>query len=217
MLKRSDQEHILGSRLVGDYILSFRSRWIELHYVPRSLEADEQPASERGPGPYFFHLNYPDLGLTGASLSEPQPNPELFPEDSRIIYILAHQPSTGYFYFRVTIYNQDYVPSGPGARMEIDLIGVFRFGEPQAGIEKKREPRLVLDAELGPEGKRGIWVERSLGGLKRFVVAVSFDRSPPGRVPVESGDDLQELCKIAPHIKSMKDVFIVKSWNPNGE
>ena len=101
--------------------------------------------------------------------------------------------------------------------MEIDLIGVLGLGEPRVGIKEKRGPRLALDAALGPEGKRGIWVERSLGGPKRFVVAVSFDQNPSTSVPVESGDNLQELCEIAPHIESMEDVFIVESWNPNGE
>jgi len=216
VLKRDQQEPILGLRLVGDYILSFRSRWIELLYVPRFLDADEQPASERGPDPYLFGLNYPEVALTGASLSEPQPNPES-PDNSRIIYILAHQTTIGFFYFRVTIYNPDYVPSGPRARMEIDLIGVLGLGEPYVGIKAKRGPRLALSAELGPEGKRGIWVERSLGGLKRFIVAVTFDQNPPAGVPVESGDNLQELCEIAPHMESMQDVYIVESWNPNGK
>ena len=105
MLRRDDQEPILGLRMVGDYILSFRPRWIELHYVPHILDPDEQHTSERGPDPYHFHLNYPEVALTGASLSEPQPNPES-PENSRIIYTLAHQTTIGFFYFRVTIYNR---------------------------------------------------------------------------------------------------------------
>ena len=202
--------------MVGDYILSFRSRWIELLYVTPSLDADEQPPFEHGPDPHLFHLNYPEIALTGASLSESQPNPAS-PEKSRVIYILAHQTTVGFLYFRVTIYNPDYVPSRPGARMEIDLVGVFGLGEPREGIKEKRGQRLALGAELGPEGKRGIWVERSLGGLRRFIVAVTFDRNPPAGVPVESGDDLKELCEIAPHIESTEDVFIVESWNPNGE
>jgi len=201
--------------LVGDYILSFRPRRIELHHVPRFLDTDEQHTSESGPDPYLFRLNYLGAALTGVSLSEPQPNPETL-DSSRIIYVLAYQTTIGFFYFRVTIHNPDYVPSGPGARMEIDLIGVFGLGKPQLG---ERGPRLALDVELGPEGKRGIWIERSFGsgGLKRFVVAVSFDQSPPVHLPVESGDNLEELCDIAPHIESMEVVFIIESWNPAGE
>ena len=40
---------------------------------------------------------------------------------------------------------------------------------------------------LGPEGKRGIWIERS-SNLKEFVVAASFDQSCSACVPVEPGD-----------------------------
>lgn len=202
--------------MVGDYILSFRSRWIDLLYIPPFHDDDERPTSKCGPNPYAFHLNCPEGAFTGASLSEPQPNPES-PDNSRIIYILAHQTTVGFFYFRVTINNPDYVPSAPGARTDIDLVGVYGLGEPQVGIKEKRGACLALGAELGPEGKRGVWVERSLGGLRRFVVAVSFNQSSLAGVPVESGDDLQELWKIAPQIESTADVFIVESWNTNGE
>jgi len=150
--------------------------------------------------------------FTGASLSEPQPNPES-PENSLIVYILAYQTVVGFFYFRVTIYNPDYIPSGPRATVGIDLIGVYELGKPRVG-----SPRLVqLGAWLGQEGKRGIWIERSPNQLKRFVVAASFDQSGLAGVPMESGDDLRELRKIAPRIERTSDVFIIKSQSPNGE
>ncbi|KAF9649209.1 hypothetical protein BDM02DRAFT_1948733 [Thelephora ganbajun] len=207
---------ILGVRLVGDYILSFRSTCIELLSVPPFPDTDGQITYETNPASYRFHLNYPDLAFTGASLSEPQQNPES-PEDSRIVYILAHQTTIGFFYFRVTIYNPDYVPSGPRARMDVDLLGVYELRRPRVRHREEVGTRLVLGGRLGPEGKRGLWTERSLSKLKRFVVAASFDQSCSEAVAVESGDDLRELCEIAPRIESTSDVFVVDSWSPDDD
>jgi hypothetical protein len=201
---------------VGDHILSFKSRWIELHYAPPFSDPDGQVTPQHGTRFHRVHLNYPEVAFRGASLSEPQSNPESL-GNSLIVYILAHQMVVGFFYFRITIYNPDYVPSGPRARMDIDLIGVYELNKPRMGIGQESGPRLAFGAWLGPEGKRGIWIERSSNQLKRSIVAVSFDQSGSAGVPVESGDDLQELCEIAPRIESIGDVFIADSWNTNGE
>lgn len=199
---------------MGDYILSFKSRWIELFYVPPFPDADGRPTSGHLPDPHRFLLKYPEVVFTGASLSEPQPNPES-PDNSLIVYILAYQTVVGFFYFRATIYNSVYKPSGPTATVGIDLVGVYELGKPRT---IGGGPRLVqLGAWLGQEGKRGIWIERSPNELKRFVVAASFDQSGPAGVPVESGDDLRQLREIAPRIELTNDVFIIKSMSPNGE
>lgn len=219
VLRCDDQQPLLGLRLVGDYVLFFRSMWIELLPIPSFPDANGQPASENcenGPNPCRFHLKYPDGPFTGASLSEPQPNPESL-HDSCVVYILAQSTLTGFFYFRTTIYNSNYVSSGPGARMDVDLVGVHELRKPQVGRRDKLGPCLALRSWLGPEGKRGIWIERPITKLMNFVVAVSFDESCPAAIPVESGDDLQELCEIAPRIESTEDVFIVESWNPHGQ
>ena len=190
---------------MGDYLLSFRSRRIELLYVPPFPDADEQLVYEHDPTSHPFHLRYKGVVFQGASLSEPQPNPES-PDDSRIIYILAHETTVGFFYFRVTVYNPDYAPSEPRARMDVDLVGVYELDKLQAGIGGIDGPRIAFGISLGPEGKRGTWIER-LSGLKEFVVAASFDQGSLACVPVGSGDDLQELCQNAPRIESVSNVF----------
>ena len=200
--------------MVGDYILSFKFKGIELYHIPPFPDVDEQLASRYDPSPHRFHLQYSDVVFTGASLSEPQPNPNSL-DDSLVIYILAHQTVIGFFYFRVTIYNPNYVPSGPTARMDVDLVGVYVASIPRTGVREGRKLSLALAARLGPEGKRGIWIERSPNKLKRYVVAVTFDQRVG--VPVEPGDDLRELCEIAPQIESMCDVFVMESWDPSGE
>ena len=216
MLKRDDQEPILGLRLVGDYIVSFRSRWMELLYAPPFPDADERLVSKHDHTSHPFHIRCQEVIFQSASLSESQPNPDSV-EDSRIIYILAHQTWVGFFYFRVTIYDPDYVPSGRSARMDVDLVGVYELNKPQVGIRGTSGPRMALEPRLGPEGKRGIWIERPLNRRVRFVVAISFDQSCPGHIPMESGDDLQKLCEAAPRIEPTADVFVVDCWNPNGE
>ena len=124
VLRCEDQTLLLGLRLVGDYVLFFRTIWIESYLIPPYTGAGGQPTSENVPNPRRFHLKYSDYGFTGASLSEPQPNPES-PGDWRIVYVLAQSTIAGFFYFRVTIYNSGYAPSGPGARMDVDLVGVY--------------------------------------------------------------------------------------------
>ena len=218
VLKYDNQKPLLGLRLVGDYILIFRSNRIEMFPVPAFPDADGRSTSENenGPDSSCFYLKLPDGRFTGASFSEPQPNPESL-DDSRIVYILAQSTTTGFFYFRVTVYNPDYALSGPRARMDVDLVGVHELRKPRTERREKLRPILALRSWLGPEGKRGVWIERPLSKLMNFVVAVSFDQSCPGAVPVESGDDLRELCEIAPRIESMGDVFIVESWSLHGE
>jgi len=215
VLKCDDQQLLLGARLVGDYILLFMPMRMDLLLIPPSPDTDGQSTSEN-PNRHRFHLKYPGGHFTGASLSEPQPNPES-PDDSSVVYVLAHSTTTGFFYFRVTIHNPDYTPSGPRARLDVDLVGVYELRKPELGRRGMFGPCLALRSWLGPEGKRGVWIERPLSALVNFVVAVSFDQSCPEVVPVELGDDLGELCEIAPRIESTGDVFIVDTWNPHGQ
>ena len=198
MLKRDNQEPILGLRLVGDYILCFGSKWIDLRYVPPLPKAGEQLISECDPTSRTFHLQHGGVDFDSASLSEPQPNPKS-PNNSRIVYILARRPTVGLFYFRITVYNPDYSPSGPRARIEVDLVGAYELRRPQEGIV------CVFELSLGPEGKRGIWIERT-SDFEKFIAAASFDQNCSGCISVESGDDLAELCENAPWIE-MSNVF----------
>lgn len=202
---------------MGDYILSFGSRRVELLYAPPFPDAGEQSTSKRDPNSRPFRLSYRGAAFTGASLSEPQRNPESL-DDSRIVYVLARGLTVGFFYFRIKIYHPDHTPSEPRARMDIDLVGVYELSKPRVGIRVMGGPRLALGVWLGPEGKRCVWIERSSNALTRSIVAASFGRGPPAGVPVESGDDLRELCEIAPQIESTGDVFTqVESWNTDGE
>lgn len=207
VLRCDNQAFIVGLRLVGDHIILFKPICVELHLIPPFTSADGQPILENNTRLYRFHLQYSYHRFTGASLSEPQPNPESL-GDSRIVYVLAQSAYAGFFYFRVTIHNPEYVPSGPGARMDIDLVGVY-----EVGLEAELGPCLAWRSWLGPEGKRGVWTKRPLDAATNVVVAVSFDQSYSEAVPVESGDDLQELCEIAPRIKSIGDIYIAKSRN----
>lgn len=195
MLKRDGQEQILALRLVGDYLLVFRESRMELHYVPPFPDAGGQLALKYDPDFYRFYLSYDDLPFTGASMSEPQLNPESV-NDSRIIYILVQQAVIGFFYFRATIYNHNHVPLGPKTRMDVDLLWVSRIGR-----------TLAAGALLGPEGKRGIWIEGTSGDPARCVVAVSFDQSCPAAIPVQSGESLEQPLKIAPTIRSTSTVL----------
>ena len=70
MLKRDDQQGTLDLRLVGNYLLTFGSNRIELHYVPPFPDVDGQLTTCDSD---FHRLdsNCWDLSFTGASMSEP--------------------------------------------------------------------------------------------------------------------------------------------------
>jgi hypothetical protein len=57
---------------------------------------------------------------------------------------------------------------------------------------------------LGPGGKSGIWIKRSLNELTIFVVAAPFDRSP-----VESGDEMRELYDLILQIESTGEILSI--------
>jgi len=198
---------LLGLRIVGDYALIFRATWIELRPIPLFTEAKGAPVPENRTDHHSFHLVPPDGHFIGVSLSEPQPNPDS-PNDSRIVYVLARSATTCFFYFRVTIYNPEYASSGPRARMNVDLGGVYESGTPPAIQREGIGKCWASKSWLGPEGKRAVWIERPEVEPMDFVVAASFDTSCPEAVPVKPDDDLWELCTIAPRIKSTSDVFI---------
>ena len=205
VLKCDDQLSLLSVRLVGDHLLIFRTTEIELLPVPLQ---NGQPTPQNNSISYRLRLGSLDPWFTGASLSEPLQNPES-PDGSRVVYVLARLVATGFFYLRVTIYNLEYTPSGPGARMEVHLLGVYEMGKPGVGRGEDIGPCMVSESWLGPEGKRGVWVESSANKRMNVVVAASFDQDCLAVVPVESGDDLRELSKIASRIESTGDVFIV--------
>lgn len=206
-LKWDDQAFLLGLRIVGDYALIFRATWIELRPIPPFAETKGGPAAENRTDHHSFRLTPPDGHFIGASSSEPQPNPDS-PGDSRIVYVLARSATTCFFYFRVTIYNLEYASSGPRARMNVDLAGVYESGVPPARQREGIGRCWASKSWLGPEGKRAVWIERPEGKPMDFVVAVSFDTSCPGAIPVGPDDNLRELCEVAPRIESTNDIFI---------
>ena len=205
VLKCDDQLSILSVRLVGDHLLIFRIIGIELLPVPLQ---NGQPTTQNDSISYRLRLDSLDSWFTGASLSEPQQNPES-PDGSRVVYVLARSVGAGFFYLRVTIYNLEYTPSGPGARMEVHLLGVCEMGKPGVGRGEDIGPCAVWGSWLGPEGKRGVWVESPENKRMSLVVVASFDQDCLAAVPVESGDDLGELSEIPSRIVSTGDVFIV--------
>lgn len=211
MFKHDDQPP-LSVRLVGDHLLIFGTGGIELLPLQNG-----QPASRNDSDSYFFRVGFLSRWFTRASLSEPQQNPESS-DSSRIVYVLARLEAVGFFYLRVTVHNPEYTPSGPEARMEVHLLGVYEVGKPGVGRKEGIGPRQVLESWLGPEGKRGVWLESLGNGCASLVVAASFDQGCLAAIPVESRDKLEELGKIAPRIESTGDVFILdedSKWSNN--
>ena len=142
MLKRGNQKPILGLRLIGDYILCFGSRWLDLRHLPPLPNAGEQLISECDPTSHPFNIKCGQAPFQVASLSESQPNPESL-DDSHIIYILGYQAIAGLSYFRITIYNPDYSHPGPRARMDVDLVGCTRSANPRRELGGRLDCRSV--------------------------------------------------------------------------
>lgn len=208
VIKPGEQGVFLGTRIVGDHIVIFRSKCVELVSIPPSPNANGR-TYEQSPTFHRFHLNYLGAAFRGVGLSKPQPNPES-PDDSLIVYALAHQRDIA-CYFRITIYGPNHAPSGPGARMDLSLLGVYEPRD-QVEIVARWAPSTIL---LGPEGKRAVWAERSKAFTK--IIVASFNLSCSEVVALRSGDDLRELCRIAPRIESTGIAFKVKPILPDGK
>jgi len=79
--------------------------------------------------------------------------------------------------------------------VEIDILGFYWV---HSGYGTN-----IPDACLGPEGKRGLWIERTQRtqeGSNTFIYVVSFDQNPLQPVTVTPGGGLPELCRSAPGI-----------------
>lgn len=198
-------------RLVGDYLVSFRNKCIELVSIP-PFPGARGYIYETDPAFYRFHLHYPNASFTDCSISEPQPNSES-PDDSLIVYVLAPQ-TVGCFYFRVTVYNPHYIPFGLRARMDVHLLGVYELKQ-----RGSTGACLVPAVWLGAQGKRGLWIERplSLRAHMRFIVAASFDQNGQGAVVIQSGENLQELSRTVPRIETTGDALVVDFLTVDGE
>lgn len=140
----------------------------------------------------------------GVGLSKPQPNLES-PDDSLIVYALARQRDIA-SYFLITVYSPNNALSGPRARMDLSLLGVYEPQDPME-IEAFWLPSTAL---VSANGTRAVWAERSRAFTGMAVVA-SFNLSCSGAVALQSGDDPRELCGTALRIESTRNIFVAGS------
>ena len=191
-------------RPVGDYILAFKSCCVELVSIS-PFPGEEGQAHGTDPAFHRFHLAPSEL-FSDASLSEPQPSPDSA-SNSLIVYALACGTCFGCFYFRITIHDPNYVPSGPRAKVDIDLLGFYRL----------EEYSWLYGTLLGPEGKRGFWIQRAPSSRQEILVTVSFDQSRPETMELQSGDDFEEICEAAPPMEPGVSTWVLGPWDKGGE
>jgi len=187
-------------RPVGDYILAFKSCCVELVSIS-PFPGEEGQAHGTDPAFHRFHLAHSEL-FSDASLSEPQPSPDSA-SNSLIVYALACGTCFGCFYFRITIHDPNYVPSGPRAKVDIDLLGFYRLDEYS----------WLYGTLLGPEGKRGFWIQRAPSSRQEILVTVSFDQSRPETMELQSGDDFEEICEAAPPMEPGVSTWVLGPWD----
>ncbi|TFK52037.1 hypothetical protein OE88DRAFT_1498672 [Heliocybe sulcata] len=160
---------IVGVRFCGRHVLCIKTRSVELYALPplplsSSASTAPRPATSR---------TFPNTTFRGVSISHPHPSPS----PSWTASFLAYDVLRGLFHYRVALPD----PSAP--RLAVSLAGVHAMtslvrspsvSALAAEIAGRNTGRGFVSACcLGPEGKRGMWIERTRGSTKRSVMVFS--------------------------------------------
>ncbi|KAI0064054.1 hypothetical protein BV25DRAFT_1990231 [Artomyces pyxidatus] len=188
---------IIALQFIGPYLLCIKARTLELYPIslpfssrtsyfvssslgpptppePQGDSHDDVPVPPRRP--VALH-SFPRTTFRGASISSSLPRshcaasaaPDETATSPIVLTLLAHDVLRGVFQYRVNI-----VPASSTARpssfpipptLHVDLIGVHNMA---LGV-----PGFVSAAAIGPQGRRGVWVERTKKVTTRRVVVFS--------------------------------------------
>ncbi|EIW79016.1 hypothetical protein CONPUDRAFT_145211 [Coniophora puteana RWD-64-598 SS2] len=174
---------ITAMTFCGPYIVCFRARSIELYPIP-SLP-DTAPSSYT---PHYPHLpvlihRFSHITFRRVSVSHRRPSPSTSPSSSLptsyTLSFVGYDVFHGLFQCLLTL-TLAPVPSLTFALAALHPVGIARdmvhayasvFG---AGAGK---PAFVGAWALGPQGRRGVWVERMRESLTTSLYAFSWDRT----------------------------------------
>lgn len=167
-----------------------KTRSIELYPLPATLSVVLAIDTQSCPAPTLGAdatrlassgcvYTFPSTTFRGLSLSAPQPSGAA---DTTIFSLLAYDILKGLFHYRIVLRPMEADPTAP-LFLNIQLVGShsMAYGAQEAGLRSStvHARGFVSACCLGPEGKRGMWIERTRGSVKRSVIV--FSASDDGR------------------------------------
>ncbi|KZT21191.1 hypothetical protein NEOLEDRAFT_1181949 [Neolentinus lepideus HHB14362 ss-1] len=177
---------IVGVRFCEAYILCVKTRSVELYPLPPLPISSASSTSAPRIRPVTSRA-FPNTTFRGVSISHPQLRHDgSFP--SWMVSFLAYDVLRGLFHYQVTI----ELPESGLPLLTVTLAGVHAMtslvrspsiSALAAEISGRNTGRGFVSACcLGPEGKRGVWIERTRGSTKRSVMV--FSATTPLGAPI---------------------------------
>jgi len=185
------------------HILCFKTHNVELLALPNTFSPNTGLSSScttsgtnvsHGLVPIraFSHF-FPGLTFRGVSVSDPEVSPGNIHAETRArVSFLAYDILRGLFHFRVSVLlppladSSGAVPDIPPPHMAVRLLAVHRLaqlystaGDGVANVPRSRSGftpgsrGFVSACFMGRTGKRGVWIERRRGSMRRSVIAFS--------------------------------------------
>lgn len=154
----------MAIHFTGPYILCFKSRSVELH--PYQIKSSTLPVLRHN----FNRTNFKDVTVSTARQNH----------DAMVVHALVSDALRGLYYFEITITTPPIgIPS-----LDVTLIAqhtmedmVFNAYSTQPFAVSRG---FVSAMALGPESRRGLWVERTAGSTRRTVMTFSTRQRTEG-------------------------------------
>ncbi|KAI0319653.1 hypothetical protein OF83DRAFT_1109030 [Amylostereum chailletii] len=190
---------IIGLHFIDSHLLCVKARSLELYhitvplpsfssyFVPSSLglvqttqsTAPSPRSSTAAIRPVAMHF-FSTTTFRGASFSSPSTAPPALLNTTSVC-ILAHDVLRGVFHYQVDVTTASEPSPGPGVppSLRVELIGIHDMAY---GI-----PGFVSTAALGPQSRRGVWIERMKNTTTRRVMAFS---TAAGKGATDASDEV---------------------------
>ncbi|KAH9933402.1 uncharacterized protein B0H18DRAFT_644146 [Fomitopsis serialis] len=184
------------------HILCFKTHDVELLALPNTFSPNTGLSSGSTSGTNvshglvpiraFSHF-FPGLTFRGVSVSDPEVSLSGIRAETRVrVSFLAYDILRGLFHFRVSVLlppladTSGDMPDIPPPHMAVRLLAVHRLaqlyttsGDGVANVPRSRSGftpgsrGFVSACFMGRTGKRGVWIERRRGSMRRSVIAFS--------------------------------------------
>ncbi|EIN09449.1 hypothetical protein PUNSTDRAFT_51726 [Punctularia strigosozonata HHB-11173 SS5] len=182
---------IIGARFCGPYILCMKTRSVELYPLPVVENEHEEPSF----GPHAFkamkhvfsgHITFRDVTFSSPTIARSatfDSTPDL------AISMLASDPIRGLFNFRIRFKAAAALGTPPTfdvTLVEARHMATLDLGSTRMRIAPGSSRGFVSACCLGPQAKRGVWIERHRGSTRRDVSVFDVNCH-------ESGQHLEDM------------------------
>ena len=198
---------------MGPYILIFKARSIELHNFMSVLYPNHSQPSTWPSLKHFFSKNFRAISFSDCSHTR-----NLISEtDTYTTTLFAYDVIQGLFQYVVQL-TLSSEPSTLPPSLQVTLIRVYplissgRIADMETTMASTNPTRGFISAhDIGPQGKRAVWIERGRSSTAREVQVWSKEPSLTGHLDSPSGTRVTVPTEIERRV-----VYLVNSYNLRG-